>query len=564
MKAHPPIKVLVVPARPGFGPQGGGRSPDGIGPLGAVVAYWSSMPHVHVDCRASLPEDLGGADVVVTEGADLDEPALSSLERFVHAGGGWLAFVDERDVRLPPLFGVQPAAPLPATEVRVRLASPADSLVVRLSDEIYIPGPFRAFDEAVAGDVEVVARADWQYRRLPVLVRRAVGGGQAACTILGGLDHPGVQQLLYRVLRALAGQPLQPEALRVGLIGYPPWVGRVHGEGISATPGLELRVIADLDPGRREEASRDFPGIEVDTSGEGIAANAEVDLVVVTTPPDSHARLALQMLAAGKHVVCEKPLALTTAETDAMAAEATARGLHLGCHQNRRWDVDYRAIRQARDEGLLGDLFYLETFVGGFAHPCGRWHSHAPVSGGTAYDWGAHYLDWIVSLIPDRIVGVTGTAHKRVWHDVTNADQERIGIRFAGGQEAEFLHSDIAAVRKPKWYVLGTAGAIVGNWRDATSYEPDPVVYYHRHDYPATEVPPDLRLYRRHASGHLLAQELAVPTREPHGFHRNLADHLLTGEPLVAPLEDSMKVVAILEAAARSAARGGAVEMVDC
>ena len=567
MKAHPTIEVLVV-AQPRAGFSGGGRSPDDPGGLGAVAAYWSSMPHVHVDRRAELPEDLGGVHVLVTEGGDLDEPALSAVERFVRAGGGWLAFVDEhevdeRDLRLPPLFGAQPAAPLPATEVWVRLARPADPLVVRLPAEIYMPGPFRAFDDAVAGDVEVVAHADWQHRRLPVLVRRAVGDGQAACTTLRGLERPDVQQLLHRVLRALAGQGLEPAPLRVGLLGYPPSVGRVHGEGIGATPGLELRVVADLDGERRAQAERDFPGIQVLASGEGIAADPEVDLVVVNTPPDSHARLALQMLAAGKHVVCEKPLALTTRETDAMAAEATARGLHLGCHQNRRWDVDYRAIRTARDEGLLGDLFHLETFVGGFVHPCGRWHSHAPISGGTAYDWGAHYLDWIVSLIPDRIVGVTGAAHKRVWLDVTNADQERIGIRFAGGQEAEFLHSDIAAVRKPKWYVLGTAGAIVGNWRDETSYEPDPLVYYHRHDYPATEVPPDLRLYRRHASGQLLAQDLAVPTREPHGFHRNLADHLLTGEPLVAPLEDSMKVVAILEAAARSAGRGGAVEAID-
>jgi predicted dehydrogenase len=563
MKAHPPINVLIAPARPGFGSQGGGRSPDDPGRLGAVAVYWSSMPHVRVDWRAELPEDLGGAHVVVTDGGDLDEPGLSAVERFVRAGGGWLAFVDGREDGLPSLFGVQPAAPLPTTEVRVRLARPADPLVVRLPDEIYIRGPFRAFDETVAGDVEVVACADWQYRRLPVLVRRAVGGGSVACTTLGGLDHPGVLQLLYRVVRALAGRPLEPAPLRVGLVGYPPSVGRVHGEGIGATPGLELRFVADLDHARLEEAGREFPGVQVDASGEGIAAHPEVDLVVVATPPDSHARLALRMLDAGKHVICEKPLALGRREAEAMAAAADARGLHLGCHQNRRWDVDYRAIRQARDEGLLGDLFFMETFVGGFAHPCGRWHSHAPISGGTTFDWGAHYLDWIVSLIPDRVVGVTGTSHKRVWHDVTNADQERIGIRFAGGQEAEFLHSDIAAVRKPKWYVLGTAGAIVGNWRDETSYEPDPVVYYHRHDYPATEVPPDLTLYRPHRSGQVLAQELALPPRDAHGFHRNLADHLLTGEPLTAPLEDSMKVVAILEAAARSASRGGLVEAID-
>jgi predicted dehydrogenase len=269
------------------------------------------------------------------------------------------------------------------------------------------------------------------------------------------------------------------------------------------------------------------------------------------------------MMGAGKHVVCEKPLALTRRETDAMTEMADKQGVHLSCHQNRRWDVDYLAIQQALREGLIGELFYMETFVGGFHHPCGYWHSHDTVSGGLTYDWGAHYLDWIVSLIPDPIRTVTATRHKRVWHDVTNADQERIQLRFAGGQEAEFMHSDIAALRKPKWYLLGTKGAISGQWQDVVEYEPDPLVYFERHSIPATEMPPDLTLYRRHPSGQIVTQKLAVPERRHFGFHRNIADHLLSGEPITAPLSDSVQVVAILEAAARSAASGGTAEVLD-
>jgi predicted dehydrogenase len=164
-------------------------------------------------------------------------------------------------------------------------------------------------------------------------------------------------------------------------------------------------------------------------------------------------------------------------------------------------------------------------------------------------------------LVPDRVTSVIGTRHKRVWHDVTNADQERIQVRFGGGQEAEFLHSDIAAFRKPKWYLLGTEGAIVGDWRDVSEYEIDPVVYFRRHDIPPTEMVPDLTLHRRHSSGQIVTQKLALPEREHHLLYRNLADHLLTGEPIEAPLEQSVLVVAILEAAARSAAGGGSVEV---
>jgi hypothetical protein len=101
----------------------------------------------------------------------------------------------------------------------------------------------------------------------------------------------------------------------------------------------------------------------------------------------------------------------------------------------------------------------------------------------------------------------------------------------------------------------------VGHWRDVATYEIDPVLYFHRHDIPPTEMPPDLTLQRRHRSGDVVVQKLGMPRREDYLFHRNLADHLLTGEPIAAPLKDSVTVVAVLEAAARSAAKGGTVEV---
>jgi predicted dehydrogenase len=367
--------------------------------------------------------------------------------------------------------------------------------------------------------------------------------------------------MIYRLMRRLAGCVEHPHELGVGLLGYSPAVGPGHGLGVQHTTGLSLRAVCDLNPQQLSRARHDFPQVKAYQTAEAFSGDRDVELVIVTTPPNTHAAMCTQMMEAGKHVVCEKPLVLTCKEADRLVDMANRRQLHLSCHQNRRWDIDFLAIQQAVAEGLLGQLFYLETFVGGFSHPCGYWHSHAAVSGGASFDWGAHYLDWVVSLIPGPVENVVATRHKRVWHDITNADQERIQIRFSGGEEAEFLHSDIAAVRKPKWYLLGTEGAIEGHWQDVSAFEIDPILYFHRHDIPATEMPPDLTLHRRHPTGRIVSQKIAVPTREPYPFHRNLADHLLTGEPVAAPLEDSVKVVAILEAAARSMSRGGTVEV---
>src|SRR5207237_484191 len=140
----------------------------------------------------------------------------------------------------------------------------------------------------------------------------------------------------------------------------------------------------------------------------------------------------------------------------------------LTVYQSRRWDPDFIALRDTVAGGGIGALFYMESFIGGYSHPCDYWHSHEPISGGTIYDWGSHYFDWVLQLFGEQVTALSAVAHKRVWHDVTNADQVRVDLTFGDGAQATFMQSDIAAALKPKWYLLGTRGAIVGEWRHET------------------------------------------------------------------------------------------------
>ena len=549
MYSHSPTSVLLVD--------------DGsLENIRTLAAYLRAIPHLRLEDSPQVPGDLSPWDAVVTAVEALSGPVVERLTAWVRAGKGWLHIIGRNVGEAPALFGAQPEPVGPLCELRVQFDNRNHPLSVRLPQAIFIKEYYHPL--ALKSDaVEMMMYADWRYQHSAVLVLRKLGDGAVACTTLQNFGHPVLCQIFYRLIRQLGGRNLTQRRLGTGLLGYAPSVGKYHGQGAAQTPGLELQAVCDLSPGRLQQARMDFRGIKTFDSPAALGSDPDVDLVIIATPPNTHAKLALQMMAAGKHVVCEKPLALNRAETADMAEASHQQGVHLSCHQNRRWDVDYMAIKQALAEDLIGDFFYMETFVGGFSHPCGYWHSEAAVSGGTTYDWGGHYIDWIVSLCRGRIETVIGTGHKRVWHDVTNADQERIQIRFSGGREAEFLHSDIAAVRKPKWYLLGTRGAIVGRWQDVTEYEIDPVHYFHRYDIPATEMPPDLTVYCRHGSGEITTIKPAVPDRPIFGFHRNLADHLLTGESLTAPLEDSMRVVAVLEAAARSMANGGRVEVLD-
>jgi len=547
MISHPSISVLFIIDREDAA-------------LSSLLSYLKPLPHLKVSVQPHLPRDLGPYDVVVSFSENTSDDSIDTLTRFVEAGAGWLALVHRSEEPLPPILGVQPQPMGPPAELRVLFEDFEHPLAVRLPDAIYLKGRYQVLTKT-ADDSETVLYADWRYSHQAVLTCRRRGAGRVACTTLQDYRNPGLQRILYRLLWQLAGCNIDPGELGVGILGYAPSVGLVHGLGTQKTTGLRLQAVCDSNPERLNQARQDFAGVKTYDSAAKIVDDPAVDLVIVATPPNSHANLSLQMMAGGKHVVCEKPLALNQRETDAMAAMAARKGLHLSCHQNRRWDPDFLAIRQVLREGLIGDLFYLESFVGGYNHPCGYWHSDVRVSGGTSYDWGAHYLDWIVALMGPAIVGVIGTRHKRVWHDVTNGDQERVQIRFSGGQEAEFMHSDIAAVRKPKWYLLGSDGAIVGHWQDITSHEIDPVLYYRKHAIPATEMTPDLSVHCRHENGGIISLKPAIPENEPYQFHRNLADHLLWGEPIAAPLEDSVTVVAILEAAARSMANGGTVEV---
>lgn len=531
-------------------------------PLAPFIEYLRQLSHVNVTRTGALPGDLGGFHAVLTERADHFSPIPAHLEMFTRSGGLWFSLTGLSTQPVDPIFGVVPGSIGPEAELRVLFKDMPESVGRRLSDGFYINGFFQEL-ELKDDDVDILLAADWHFQHSPLLISRRVEAGHLVCTTVQDFEHPDLQKIAYRLIRTLSGVPLVSENLSAGILGYAPSVGELHGRGIELTPGLMLSAVCDLNPAQLTAAADSFPEAALYDSSDAMAEDESIDLVIIATPPSTHAVLSNRMMTAGKHVVCEKPLAIHRSETDLMQETADRMKVHLSCHQNRRFDQDFLAIRQAVMEGRIGDLFYMETFVGGFFHPCGHWHSHVPVSGGTAYDWGAHYLDWTVGLIPDKIDYVSGTSQKRVWHDITNSDHEHIRVVFQNKTEAVFTHSDIAAIRKPKWYLLGTKGAIAGYWRDVTAFEIDPLIYYEQHDIPATEMPPDLRLKVREPGGKIIEQKMALPRREKYPFHSNIADHLLLGEPLAAPLEDSVKVVSILEAASMSSANNGKPEYIS-
>ena len=471
------------------------------------------------------------------------ERQASALRSFVRRGGGLVlagrtlaAWSGDEAIR--ELAGWVPALPGPETELIVR-PDREHPVTQRLDPEWRIRDRLYVSEGPPAG-ATVLARASWRFTEQVVVYERPFGKGRFVYLGLRDDGSSTYAKLLARLLLFAAGRTAAP-AVGVGLIGYGA-IGREHAASVAATSGLRLAAVCDLNPQRREAAAHDW-GLRTFAGQDELLEDTDVGLVVVGTPPSDHASPVLAALNAGRHVVCEKPFAVRVEDADRMMDAAASQRRVLTVYQSRRWDPDYVALRDAARSGRAGEPFYMESFIGGYDHPCDFWHSHEPVSGGTVYDWGSHYFDWILQLFDERVRSVTANAHKRVWHDVTNDDQVRVDLTFAGGQQATFLQSGIAAARKPKWYLLGTRGAIVGDWADA--------------DVPA-DLPARVTVFTRAGE-----ERLSLPARDEHGFYRNLADHLAWGEPLAVPPEEARRNVAIMEAATQSLKRDGAQLMVD-
>ena len=336
---------------------------------------------------------------------------------------------------------------------------------------------------------------------------------------------------------------MSTKPIQVGLLAYGA-IGSEHNMAVQNTSGLILAAVCDTKPERivaAREVAPDFVGF---SDANEMLDSGLLDLVVISTPPNSHFHWAKQSLERGIHVVLEKPMALTTDECDQLIQLSLDKNLLLVVYQNRRFDSDFVTMRSQILSGAIGEVYQFDTFVGGYSRPCDYWHSDSVVSGGAIFDWGSHFIDQILNIINDDVAHVSGQNHKRVWTHATNADHAQVTITFTTGKQATFVHSDLAAARKPKFYVLGTLGAIVANWNP----QAEPAV---------ADLPAILTLHRHDGTSQIIEPKKL----DEFEFHRSIVDYLTSGTPMSVSAMQSRNVVAIMQAA-ESSARSNAIPVV--
>jgi len=242
--------------------------------------------------------------------------------------------------------------------------------------------------------------------------------------------------------------------IRVGLVGFG-MGGRVfHAPLISSVEGLELAAVVERSS---DNAAQRYPGITTYRSLDAMLADSSLDLFVVTTPSGTHFEMARQILEAGKSVVVDKPVAVTSAEVADLIELAATHQAHIIPFHNRRWDSDFLTIQKLLHEDSLGRLVHFEsTFDRWRPVPTGRaWKDDPAQGGGALLDLGPHLSDQALLLFgkPEAVSADV----KRERDGQGSVDAFTVRLRYP--RFSVTLSSNcLAALARPRFYLRGTKG----------------------------------------------------------------------------------------------------------
>jgi predicted dehydrogenase len=253
--------------------------------------------------------------------------------------------------------------------------------------------------------------------------------------------------------------------IRFGILGYGK-VARLHADALRAVPGVVLAGVWGRDAAKRAAFAADY-GIAAFADIRGMAAAGRIDAVVIATPHLQHREHAVAALEAGMHAIVEKPMAVSTADCDAMIAAADRAGRLLAVVSQRRWYPASRRIRDAIDAGKLGKPALGQVIMLGWRdeayYKSDPWRgSWAGEGGGVLVNQAPHQLDllqWFMGPV-EEVSAYWGNLN----HPYIEVEDTAVAaIRFSGGALGSVLVSNS---QKPgiyaKVHVHGSSGASAG------------------------------------------------------------------------------------------------------
>jgi predicted dehydrogenase len=348
--------------------------------------------------------------------------------------------------------------------------------------------------------------------------------------------------------------------LRVAMIGCGGIAG-AHLRGYKNIDEAKVVVACDVAPEAAARRAEEFDIPDTAADHRAVVARDDVDAVDICAPNAFHMPITVAALKAGKHVLCEKPLARSAAEVRRMIAARDASGKLLMCAQHQRFSANAKTMKAVLDDGLLGDVYYARAWAirrrGVPAWGAADSFIRKEISGGgPCIDIGVHILDLTLHFMgnyePVAVTGITedrlgrNPALMNMWGDydrkVFDVEDFAAGfVRFANGAalslECSFMMNKEKSGGEMRCDLFGTeAGAAF----------------------------PELEVYGEKGRVLTNTKVAYVPPKAPGGHEqecREFVQAALRGRRSPVPAEESLAVVAILEGLYRSAERGKEVRL---
>lgn len=338
------------------------------------------------------------------------------------------------------------------------------------------------------------------------------------------------------------------ERVRAAIIGFGLAGRHFHAPLIAAVDSLELAAIVTS---RAEEARALYPQARILATPEAAIADPDIDLIVLASPHQTHVPLGLAALRAGKHVVIDKPMALTAEDGAALVTEARAAGRLLSAFHNRRWDSDFLTVQRVLGEGALGSVRLAELRWDRFRPiPRGTWREDGGIGFGLLVDLGPHLLDQALQLFGPPEALTADLAVQRAGSDCE--DYFEITLHYPNGLRVIASAASLVSATRPRFAIHGSAASLVLTGIDRQEAllraggSPDDPGYGVDHR-------PDAALLYREGEP---PRPVPVERGDWRCFYEQLADAVRTGTPPPVPGQEALASLRLIELARESARSG--------
>lgn len=352
------------------------------------------------------------------------------------------------------------------------------------------------------------------------------------------------------------------QLVKVGLCAYG-MSGKVfHAPFLKEHPGFYMAAVVERS---KEESKAKYPESTIYKSVEEMLQQADLDLVVVNTPVQTHFEYVKMALEAGKNVIVEKPFTVNTSEAEALVTLAKEKNLFLSVYQNRRFDRDYLQVQKILEDGKPGTLKEVEIRFDRFrTEPSAKEHKENPKLNGSGalHDLGSHLIDQATQLFgfPEKmfadVFSMKGSAFANDYFEILLYYKNDLRVR---------LKSSVFSKEAHYAYILhGSKGSFLQERTDDQENElVSGAIPILNKDWakPLTQTDGILNYLKDNSES-----ERILTSSEPGNYmnyYQEIYEHIVFGNPLPSPAEEIIQNMKIIEAALESSKEGKVIDLKD-